>query len=209
MRHDEHLGYDGELAAAAAGQAWTLLVPVDLLADVAYFRDRWNIDEPMTAIGGEPDGLRSTQHTQWALLRDRPGPTGTLAELAEGRAAGVDPTTDAALVAAMTRRRDAIVVDVNGAQRPPAGAHPMLRRATWATPTAAAGRERDVVGKAAVYRERFAITGDGVGPEPSDTVQRRIWMSLPDALRAPRSYEDQHQDRHRDAEANQDHPLER
>ena len=201
----------GELADAAAGQAWTHLVPAELLPDVAYYRDRWNVNEPMTALGDEPIERRSSQHTQWTLLADRLGPTGTLAELADRRAGGVDPNGDVALVEAMTRRRDAIVADLNGTQRPPSWAHTTLRRTTWATSTAAAGRERDIVGRAAVYRERFAITGDGIGPVPADRDQRRIWWGLRDALRAHRTQEGQHQDRHRDVdvEVDQDRSLER
>ena len=197
------------LASAATGQVWTYLVPTELQADVAYHRDRWNITDQMSPIGPEPAERRSAQHNEYEQLDDRLGPTGTLAELAARRAAGGAPTADAVLGEAMARRRDAIVAAVHQAQRPPPWAHELLGRTSWAPMPPAAARQRDTIAKVAVYRERFAISGDGIGLTPSDETQRRIWLSLRDALRAPAGRDGHDAERTRHNETDNDVDLER
>ena len=97
------------LAAAAVGQPWTKLVAAEHLPDVAYYRERWGIDDQLVPLGPEPASQRSAQHRQWEQLTARVGPTGTLADLAALRARTNDPAVMTTLDTAMTRRRDVIV----------------------------------------------------------------------------------------------------
>ena len=46
-------------------------------------------------------------------------------------------------------------------------------------------REREVIAKVAVYRDRFDVQGDGLGAEPAGRDERRIWRGLRDSLVAP------------------------
>ena len=116
------------LAAAAAGQPWTQLVAAEHLPDVAYYRDRWGIDDELDPLGPEPASQRSAQHRQWEHLTARIGPTGTLAHLATLRARTTDPATLTALDTAMTRRRDVVAAVAERAEQPPPWAHSLLAR---------------------------------------------------------------------------------
>src|SRR5262249_8795469 len=129
-------------------------------------------------LGAEPETQRSRQHREWQRLHDRLGPTGTLAELAARLESGSDPAGRAAINAGMSRRRDRIVEDTARSERPPGWARPLLRRTTWSTNDKTAGRERATVGKIAVYRERFQVRADGLGPMPASPEQRRLWQAL-------------------------------
>jgi len=44
----------------------------------------------------------------------------------------------------------------------------------------------------AISRDRFHVSGDGIGSMPRDWAQRRIWLSLRDALVAPTDRDDVH-----------------
>jgi hypothetical protein len=189
-----------DLAAAAAGEPWTQLVGSEHLPDVAYYRDRWGIDDELAPIGPEPASQRSAQHRQWEHLSDRIAPTGTLAELATLRDRTTDPATLAALDTAMTRRRDVVAAVAERAGQPPPWAHSLLGRSTWTGEPGRSQREREVIAKVAVYRDRFDVQGDGFGAEPSSRDEQRIWRGLRNSLAALQRDDDREQDRHLEAE---------
>ena len=189
------------LAAAAAGQPWTQLVDAEHLPDVAYYRDRWGIDDELAPLGPEPASQRSAQHRQWEQLTARIGPTGTLADLAALRARTNDPAALTTLDTAMTRRRDVVVADVPS--------EPSSRRdgptrcspgPPGPTQPGRSQREREVVAKVAVYRDRFDVQGDGLGAEPAGRDEQRIWRGLRDSLVALQRDDDRDDDRHLEAE---------
>ena len=188
------------LAAAAAGQPWTQLVASEHLPDVAYYRDRWGIDDELAPLGPEPASQRSAQHRQWEHLSARIGPTGTLAHLAALRARTTDPATLTALDTAMTRRRDVVAAVAERAEQPPQWAHSLLARSTWTGQPGRSQREREVIAKVAVYRDRFDVQGDGLGAEPAGRDEQRIWRGLRDRLVALQRNDDRDEDRHLEAE---------
>jgi hypothetical protein len=196
------------LAAAAIGHPWTQLVDAEHLPDVAYYRERWGIDDELAPLGPEPVSQRSAQHRQWEQLTERIGPTGTLGDLAALRARTNDPVALTALDTAMTRRRDAIVTASEGAVEPPGWAHPLLGRPTWTNqPPQHGRRERELVAQVAVYRDRFNVQSDGLGVEPTGRDERRIWRGLRDSLVALQRDDDRDDDRH--LEVDRDIGLER
>lgn len=167
-----------QLGGDADGQLWTLGVDPALVGDVAYYRDRWQINDTDLPLGPEPGAQRRNQHDAWDSLRQRLERSRTLNVLAGQRRATTDPTVDEAIGAAMNARRDLIVDGINRADHPPEWAQAVLRRSTWAVDTGSARRERDVVGKIAVYRERFEVTAPGLGGMPTEPDQQRIWRGL-------------------------------
>lgn len=160
------------LAVEAGGAAWTVGVADDQIGDVAYYRDRWGITDD-TPLGDEPAQQRSAQHRDWQRIQQH-RPVGTLQQLAARRATDVDTTV---VDHAMRRRRDALVAFHADADAPPAWATPLVGT-SWSSGSGDRDRQRSVVAKAAIYRDRFGVEGDGLGPRPEGAEQVRIWRSL-------------------------------
>ena len=100
----------------------------------------------------------------------------------------------------MTRRRD---LDRRrrqaGRAAPELGPHDADRPA-WAARPDQSQRERDIVGKIAVYRDRFGVQGDGLGAAPAGNDARRIWQGLSSTLHALQRSDDRDEDRHLEVE---------
>ena len=126
----------------------------------------------------------------------RIGPTGTLAHLATLRERTTDPAMLTALDTAMTRRRDVVAAAAERAEQPPQWAHSLLARSTWTGQLGRGQREREVIAKVAVFRDRFDVQGDGLGEEPAGRDEQRIWRGLRDRLIAPQRNDDRDEDRH-------------
>ncbi len=154
------------------------MVDAEALAEIAYYRDRYDITDQANPLGDEPPSRHRRQHDTWRALRRRVLPTGSLHELAGRRDAPDLTAVDAARVdSAMRQRREQLAQAVHAAPRPPGWARPLVGQ-HWSTNPGVEQRQRDVVARAAVYRDRYEVTGDGLGDAPADPTRRRIWAAL-------------------------------
>jgi hypothetical protein len=86
------------------------------------------------------------------------------------------------------------------AEQPPQWAHSLLARSNWTGEPGRSQREREVIAKVAVYRDRFDVQGDGLGAEPAGRDEPRIWRGLRNRLVALQRDDDRDEDRHLEAE---------
>ncbi len=162
-----------ELRACAGDQPWARLVPQAHLAAVAYYRDRHQVtgDQP---IGLEPSIRSHTQHQQWQDLHRSIAETATLEQLV---ATATSPTAPAHIVEAIGRRRELLLTQIASASTPPEWAGRLVGD-RWSTNTNERNRQYQVIGKVALYRDRYGVVDSSIGPRPTDRTQLHIWTVL-------------------------------
>ncbi|MEO6122330.1 MAG: MobF family relaxase [Ilumatobacteraceae bacterium] len=168
-RHDKA----AELVASAHDQPWSELVPTERLSAVAYYRDRYEIsnDDP---IGPEPSTRSQAKHEEWHTLRPSIKPTATLRDLVHR---GDVSSNAAGNVDAVKLRRETVLAEIDSASTPPQWAAAVVGP-RWSTDPQRHGQQQALVGKLALYRDRYGTTGPGIGQRPIDSTQSRIWTVL-------------------------------